>query len=101
MRASTRCAQTPDGPGPGGLIATAKGLRYDTTEKNDSFNTGLVDFSTEFEVDYLKKNLRIKPKQGKSYDFTGPEGNADAALFHRERGEGAQRLKKGDTPASE
>jgi hypothetical protein len=85
----------------GRLIATAKGLRYDTTEKNDSFNTGLVDLD-EFEVDYLKKNLRIKPKQGKTYDFTDPEGNADRLfVFHRDVAKARERLKKGDTPASE
>ncbi len=56
----------------------------------------------EFEVDYLKKNLRIKLKQGKTYDFTDPEGNADHLfVFHRDVAKARERLKKGDTPASE
>jgi hypothetical protein len=85
----------------GRLIATPQGMRYDTTDKDDAFKTTLLDIDT-FEVDYLKKNLRIKLKQGKQYDFTDPEGNADRLfVFHRDVDKARERLKKGDTPASE
>ena len=85
----------------GRLIATPRGLRYETTDKDDGFKTGLLDLDA-FEVDYLKKNLHIKLKQGKTYDFTDPQGNADHLfVFHRDVDKARERLKKGDTPANE
>jgi len=86
----------------GTLIATPQGLRYDTTDKDDAFTAALTDLET-FEVDYLKKNLRIQPRKGKRYDFTDPAGNADHLfVFHRDVDKARERLKKGDTagPAS-
>jgi hypothetical protein len=83
----------------GRLIATPAGLRYETSDKDDAFRAGLLDLET-FEVDYLKKNLRIKPAKGKGYDFTDPDGNADRLfVFHRDVEKARERLKKGDTPA--
>ena len=38
-----------------------------------------------FEVDYLKKNLRVKIRGGKIYNFTDPDGNADRLfVFQRD-----------------
>jgi hypothetical protein len=38
-----------------------------------------------FEVDYLKKNLRVKRRGGKTWDFAHSSGNADPLfVFHRE-----------------
>jgi len=83
----------------GRLIATARGLRYDTIDKDDAFTTPLLDLGT-FEVGYLEKNLRIKLKNGKQLNFTDPEGNADRLfVFHRDVDKARERLKKGDTPA--
>lgn len=83
----------------GRLIATARGVRYETTDKDDAFSTALLDLGT-FEVDYLEKNLRIKLKNGKQLNFTDPEGNADRLfVFHRDVEKARERLKKGDTPA--
>jgi hypothetical protein len=85
----------------GRLIATPQGIRYDSTDKDDAFRTGLLDLDT-FEVDYLDKNLRIKPKQGKRYDFTDPDGNADHLfVFHRDVDKARGRLLKGDPPAAQ
>lgn len=85
----------------GRLVATPQGLRYETTDKDDAFRSGLLDLET-FEVDYLEKNLRIKAKQGKRFDFTDPEGNADRLfVFHRDVEKARDRLKKGDPPASQ
>ena len=85
----------------GRLIATPQGLRYETPDKEDAFTTSLLDLDT-FEVDYLEKNLRIKPTKGKRYDFTDPQGNADRLfVFHRDVDKARQRLKKGDPPATE
>ena len=83
----------------GRLVATPRGMRYETTDKDDGFQTQLLDLDT-FEVDYLEKNLRIRLKQGKRYDFTDPEGNADHLfVFHRDVEKARDRLKKGDPPA--
>jgi hypothetical protein len=83
----------------GRLLATPSGLRYETTDKDDAFSAPLVNLET-LEVDYLEKNLRIKLPQGKRYDFTDPEGNADHLfVFHRDVEKARERLKKGDPPA--
>ena len=83
----------------GRLIATPQGLRYETTDKDDGFRSGLLDVDG-FEVDYLEKNLRIRLKGGKRLDFTDPGGNADKLfVFHRDVEKARERLKKGDTPA--
>lgn len=83
----------------GRLVATPQGIRYVTDDKDDTFTTPLLDLDT-FEVDYLAKNLRIKLKGGKRFDFTDPEGNADHLfVFHRDVDKARERLKKGDTPA--
>jgi hypothetical protein len=85
----------------GRLVATPQGLRYETTDKDDAFRTGLMDLET-FEVDYLEKNLRIKSKSGKRFDFTDPDGNADRLfVFHRDVEKARERLKKGDPPAGQ
>jgi hypothetical protein len=82
----------------GRLVATPAGMRYETTDKGDAFSAPLVDLET-FEVDYLQKNLRIKPKAGKRYDFTDPDGNADRLfVFHRDVQKARERLQRGDAP---
>ena len=83
----------------GRLVATTQGLRYETSDKDDAFTAQLESLET-FEVDYLKKNLKIRAKNGKGYDFTDPEGNADHLfVFHRDVEKARDRLRKGDQPA--
>jgi hypothetical protein len=80
----------------GKLVATAQGLRYDTEEKGDRFSTPLSDLET-FVVDYQDKNLKIKLRKGKQYNFTDPDGNADRLfVFQRDVEKVRQRLAKGD-----
>jgi hypothetical protein len=68
----------------GQLVATADGIHYDTTDKEDGFSVPLSDLET-FVVDYQEKNLRIKLRKGKQYNFTDPDGNADRLfVFHRD-----------------
>jgi hypothetical protein len=68
----------------GTLSATPDGLRYDTTNKDDAFMVPLTGLDT-FAVDYLKKNLTLKLRNGKTYNFTDPAGNADRLfVFHRD-----------------
>lgn len=85
----------------GTLIATASGLRYDTTNKADAFMVPLTSLEV-FQVDYLEKNLKVKVKGGKQYNFTDPMGNADALfVFQRDVDKARQRLLKGEQPAAE
>jgi hypothetical protein len=76
----------------GRLIATADGIRYETADKDDGFAAPLSDLEA-FLVDYQDKNLRIKLRQGKQFNFTDPDGNADRLLvFHRDVEKARQRL---------
>jgi len=85
----------------GRLIATPQGMRYETADKDDAFAAPLLDLDT-FDVDYLEKNLRVKPRKGKLFNFTDPEGNADRLfVFHRDVEKARDRLKKGDPAASQ
>ncbi len=68
----------------GRLVADPQGVRYDTTNKGDSFALKFAEIET-FEVDYLKKNLRIKKRGGKQYNFTTKAESADPLfVFHRD-----------------
>lgn len=83
----------------GRLVATPEGLRYETSNTRDGFSAALLDLET-FQVDYLKKNLRVKPRSGRRYDFTDTEGSADALfVFHRDVEKARERLLNGDPPA--
>ena len=85
----------------GRLVASPRGLRYDASDKLDAFATALLDLET-LEVDYLKKNLKVKIKKGRTFDFTDPVGNADHLfVFHRDVEKARERLKKGDPPAAQ
>jgi hypothetical protein len=84
----------------GRLVATAQGLRYETAEKDDAFTVPLTALEA-FQVDYLEKNLRVKLPKGRQFNFTDPDGNADRLfVFHRDVEKARERLKKGDTPAT-
>ena len=85
----------------GRLVATPQGLRYETSNENDGFTTALLDLET-FQVDYLDKNLRVKLPQGRQFNFTDPEGDADRLfVFHRDVEKARERLSRGDTPATD
>jgi len=85
----------------GRLVATPQGLRYETTDKDDAFRAGLMDLEA-FEIDYLDKNLKVKPKGGKQFNFTDPDGKADNLfVFHCDVEKARERLRKGDTPATQ
>ncbi|MGE3841166.1 MAG: PEGA domain-containing protein [Vicinamibacterales bacterium] len=68
----------------GKLVADLSGFRYTPTKGNDGFTITLSDIES-FEIDYLKKNLRIKQKGGKTWNFESPTGTADPLfVFHRD-----------------
>jgi len=76
----------------GRLVATAQGIRYDTTDTDDGFSVPLGDLEM-FQVDYQEKNLRIKVRKGRQFNFTDPDGNADRLfVFHRDVEKARQRL---------
>ena len=84
----------------GQLVATPQGLRYDTDDKDDRFTATLADLE-QFVVDYQDKNLKIKVRKGKQYNFTDPDGNADRLfVFQRDVDKARQRLAKGDAGAT-
>ncbi len=67
----------------GTLVADNQGLRYETSNKNDAFQAPFASLE-QFEVDYLEKNLKVKVRKGKNYNFTDKSGNADALfVFHK------------------
>jgi hypothetical protein len=63
----------------GRLIATVEGLRYETSHDSHGFAVPLAAIES-FEIDYLKKNLRLKLRGGRTYNFTEASGDADALL---------------------
>lgn len=76
----------------GRLVATVDGIRYETTDKEDGFSAPLSDLEA-FQVDYQDKNLRVKLRKGKQFNFTDPDGNADRLfVFHRDVEKARQRL---------
>ena len=53
-------------------------------------------------MDYTEKNLRVRVRKGKQYNFTDPAGNADKLfVFHRDVDKARQRLAKGDAAATD
>lgn len=81
----------------GRLLADPHGLRYETTHKNDAFVLKFADLEA-FEVDYLKKNLRIKQRGGRTYNFSGDSADA-LFVFHKNVQKARERIAKGDPPA--
>ncbi len=83
----------------GTLIATLDGLTYETTNKGDAFKL-TYDQLEAFAVDYLEKNLRVKQKGGKTWNFTDRNAaNADALfVLHRDVEAARKKLAQGYTP---
>jgi len=74
----------------GRLTATPAGLRYQTDHDKDGFSIPFASLEP-LEVDYLKRNLRVKVRGGRTYNFTADD--ADALLvFQREVEAARERL---------
>ena len=68
----------------GRLVADTSGLRYETANREDAFTLRFEDVDI-FVVDYLKKNLRVKKRGGRTWNFEDPKGQADPLfVFHRD-----------------
>lgn len=82
----------------GELVATIDGLRYLTSNAKDA---GTVPFAAleQFEVNYLEKNLRVKQRGGRTWNFTDGNANADALfVFHRDVESARKKLAQGYGP---
>lgn len=78
----------------GRLYATPAGLRYRASKPEDSFDAPLSAIE-ELQIDYPKKNLRVKMREGRSYNFTHPMGDVDALLaFAQAVDKARQRLEE-------
>lgn len=84
----------------GTLRATIDGLIYETSNKGDAFNLPYAQVES-FEVNYLEKNLKVKQKGGKTWNFTDKAAtNADKLfVFHRDVTAAREKLAKGYTAA--
>ncbi|MGH9202744.1 MAG: hypothetical protein ACRD2A_16080, partial [Vicinamibacterales bacterium] len=82
----------------GTLVATVDGVSYVTSNKGDAFALGFSQMET-FAVDYMEKNLRVKQRGGKTWNFTDKTANADALMvFHREVDTARKKLSEGFAP---
>jgi hypothetical protein len=71
----------------GRLVATTEGLRYETDHKKDGFTAAFPTLEP-LEVDYLDKNLRVKVRGGRKYNFTAED--ADELLVFQQAVEAAR-----------
>jgi hypothetical protein len=85
----------------GRLVASVDGIRYETANKDDAFSVALGDLEA-FEVNYQERNLRIKVRKGRDYNFADPEKDADRLfVFHRDVERARGLLAKGYQPAAD
>ena len=63
----------------GRLSATPAGLRYAPAKGDDGFDVPLSSVEL-LDTDYLKKQLTVKLRGGRTYNFTEPAGHADALV---------------------
>jgi hypothetical protein len=76
----------------GRLTAGLEGLRYVTDHSDDAFQIPFSALDT-FEVDYLDKNLRVKQRGGRTWNFTTEAENADSLfVFHRDVEQAREKL---------
>jgi hypothetical protein len=67
----------------GQLLASPDGLRYETSHETDGFTVAFPAIET-FEIDYLEGTLRVRTGQGRTFNFTDVDGNADRLYaFHQ------------------
>ena len=76
----------------GTLRASVDGLRYDSSNKGDSFALPFGQVET-FAIEYLQKSLKVKQRGGKTWNFTTKDDTADGLfLFHRDVEKARQKL---------
>jgi hypothetical protein len=76
----------------GTLTATPGGISYRTDNAKDAFAFPLRDLEV-FEIDYLKKELKVKQRGGRALNFTDKSENADKLfVFHRDVAKAKEKL---------
>jgi hypothetical protein len=68
----------------GRLHATPAGLSFEPESGKDAFAAPLSDLQ-RFEVDYLKKTLRVSLRGGRAYNFTVEGPSADPLLVFQQK----------------
>ena len=81
----------------GTLTASLDGIRYVTSNKGDAFTLSYGQLET-FSVDYLDKNLRVKQRGGKTWNFTNNDADV-LFVFHRDVEAARKKLAAGYAPA--
>lgn len=82
----------------GKLFADVRGLRYETSNRDDAFTLAFTDLET-FTLDYLQKTLRVKKRAGRTWNFTTRAANADPLLvFQRDVDRARARLAPQNSP---
>ncbi len=69
------------------LHATTAGLRFEADKPGDSFEAPLASLEP-LQVDYMARNLRVRQKAGKTWNFTSD--SADALLVFQKKVEAAR-----------
>jgi hypothetical protein len=72
----------------GRLLATTTGLRYEADKGGDSFDAPFAKLEP-LQLDYLGRNLRVRQRGGKTWNFTAE--SADALLAFQKAVEGARK----------
>lgn len=82
---STVAAQHKHGMGScrGQLVASPQGVSYQAADGKDSFSVGFGDIAA-LDLDYLGKNLRLRTRQGRTYNFTEVDGNLDKIAYFQQ-----------------
>lgn len=76
----------------GRVTAAPGGISYQTDNKKDAFAFPLRDLEV-FEIDYLKKELKVKQRGGRTWNFTDKSENADKLfVFHRDVAKAREKL---------
>ena len=74
----------------GMLQASPKGVTFDTSNEDDAFTLAFPEID-EFEIDYLKKNLRLRRRGGRTWNFTNESADA-LFVFHRDVAKAREKL---------
>ena len=68
----------------GRLVGSNDGIRYEASDGKDSFRAAFVDITT-FDVDYAANTLRVKTRDGRTFNFASATSNAGGlSVFFRE-----------------
>ena len=74
----------------GTLVATVRGFSFETSNKDDAFSLPFSEVD-QFEMDYPKKNLRVRRRGGKTWNFTADDADG-LFVFHRDVNKARERI---------